>query len=309
MRHWKQIVSVLCLVCMTLLLTMPAAALSSKDAAHAYPIHKDNCGLYDVEGNLPENEAAELTQKIRDTAEELQMYVAVVIVGKETPFSGDSAVERYADDAYDELFNQEYGVNTDGVLLVVNNSTQYGYISTCGMGQFYYTNSDDSNRVDDMLVAMHSALVAGDYPQVVEQFCQQLVQYKNQGVPKGYYTYNSGSKTYMYLDDNGKLIEADRLPFKWGWWIFIASIVGAGVALVVYFSIKSQYKFKTTPSPTTYVCHNKVKMDVQTDTFLREYTTKTKIETSSGGGGGRSGGGSSHHSSGGSSHGGGGRHR
>ena len=81
------------------------------------------------------------------------------------------------------------------------------------------------------------------------------------------------------------------------------------MALVVYFSIKSQYKFKTTPSPTTYVCHNKVKMDVQTDTFLREYTTKTKIETSSGGGGGRSGGGSSHHSSGGSSHGGGGRHR
>ena len=53
MRHWKQIVSVLCLVCMTLLLTMPAAALSSKDADHAYPIHKDNCGLYDVEGNLP----------------------------------------------------------------------------------------------------------------------------------------------------------------------------------------------------------------------------------------------------------------
>ena len=306
MRHWKQIVSVLCLVCMTLLLTMPAAALSSKDAAHAYPIHKDNCGLYDVEGNLPESEAAELTQKIRDTAEELQMYVAVVIVGKETPFSGDSAVERFADDAYDEMFNQEYGVNTDGVLLVVNNSTQYDYISTCGMGQFYYTNSDDSNRVDDMLVAMHSALVAGDYPRVVEQFCQQLVQYKNQGVPKGYYTYDSGS---LYLDDNGKLIEADRLPFKWGWWIFIASIVGAGVALVVYFSIKSQYKFKTTPSPTTYVCHNKVKMDVQTDTFLREYTTKTKIETSSGGGGGRSGGGSSHHSSGGSSHGGGGRHR
>ena len=174
MRHWKQIVSVLCLVCMTLLLTMPAAALSSKDADHAYPIHKDNCGLYDVEGNLPEDEAAELTQKIRDTAEELQMYVAVVIVGEETPFSGDSAVERYADDAYDELFNQEYGVNTDGVLLVVNNSTQYDYISTCGMGQFYYTNSDDSNRVDDMLVAMHSALVAGDYPQVVEQFCQQL---------------------------------------------------------------------------------------------------------------------------------------
>ena len=196
-----------------------------------------------------------------------------------------------------------------GDLLVVNNSTQYDYISTCGMGQFYYTNSDDSNRVDDMLVAMHSALVAGDYPQVVEQFCQQLVQYKNQGVPKGYYTYNSGSKTYMYLDDNGKLIGADRLPFEWGLWIFIASIVGAGVALVVYFSIKSQYKFKTTPSPTTYVCHNKVKMDVQTDTFLREYTTKTKIETSSGGGGGRSGGGSSHHSSEGSSHGGGGRHR
>ena len=308
MRHWKRFVSVLCLVCMTLLLTMPAAALSSKDAAHAYPIHKDNCGLYDVEGDLLEDEAAELTQKIRDTAEELQMYVAVVIVGEETPFSGDSAVQRYADDAYDELFNQEYGVNTDGVLLLVNNSTQYDYISTCGMGQFYYTNSDEDNRVDDMLVTMHSALVDGDYPQVVDQFCRQLVQYKNQGVPDGYYTYNSGSKTYMYLDDNGKLIEADRLPFEWGLWIFIASVVGIGVALVVYFSIKSQYKFKATPSPTTYVCHNKVKMDVQTDTFLREYTTKTKIETPSGGGS-RSGGGSSHHSSGGSSHGGGGRHR
>jgi len=38
---------------------------------------------------------------LRDTADKIDMYLAVVIVGKETNFSSDYAVECYADDYYD----------------------------------------------------------------------------------------------------------------------------------------------------------------------------------------------------------------
>lgn len=310
MKHWKRMISALCLGCMALFLAMPVSAASSKDAAHAYPAHADNCGLYVLDGSVDtgDEKLAAADQKIRDTAETLQMYVAVVIVGSETSFSSDSAVTRFADDTYDELFNVDHGVNTDGVLLLINNSTQYDYISTCGMGQFYYTNAKD-NRVDQILETMHGDLVAGDYPAVVDSFCQQLVQYKNEGVPKGYYTYDAGTETYMYLDENGRIVESDRLPYNWTKGILISLVGGAAVGLIAFVCIKSRYKFKASAAPTNYVCGNQTKLQVQTDTFLREYTTKTKIESSSGGGGGRSGGGSSHHSSGGSSHGGGGRHR
>ena len=309
MKHWKRIMAVLCLACMTLLLTLPVHATAEQDAAHAYPTHADKCGVYDMQEELDSYTLTALSQLVQDTAKELQMYVAVIIVGPETPFSSDGAVARYADDAYDAMFNVDYGVNTDGVLLLVNNSTQYDYISTCGMGQFYYSNSSDNDRIQAILDAMHSDLVAGNYDGIVSTFCQQLTYNRNADIPEDYYTYDPDTGTYLYLDKSGNIVEADRLPYDWGSGILISCLVGGVVGVIAYFAIKSQYKFKASASPTNYICGNKTNMQVQNDTFLREYTTKTKIETSSGGGGSRSGGGSSHRSSGGSSHGGGGRHR
>ena len=48
MKHWKRIMAVLCLACMTLLLTLPVHATAEQDAAHAYPTHADKCGVYDL---------------------------------------------------------------------------------------------------------------------------------------------------------------------------------------------------------------------------------------------------------------------
>lgn len=82
-------------------------------------------------------------------------------------------------------------------------------------------------------------------------------------------------------------------------------VIGLIAALITFFAVKSHYKFKSALSPTTYINRKNLVFHNQYDHFVREYTTKVKIESSSGGGGGSRGGGG--RSSGG--HGGGGRHR
>ena len=83
-------------------------------------------------------------------------------------------------------------------------------------------------------------------------------------------------------------------------------MVSSIIALIVGLCIRSKYKFKKSLNPTNYICQNDSKFLESSDTFLRQYTTKTRIQSSSGGGGG---GGGHSHSSGGHSHGGGGHHR
>ena len=84
---------------------------------------------------------------------------------------------------------------------------------------------------------------------------------------------------------------------------FIAFIIGLITSLITKSCIKSHYKFKSSASPDVYVSQQKSNFNVQTDTFLRTHTTKTKIQSDSGT---RSGGGGHSHSGG---HGGGGSHR
>ncbi len=84
--------------------------------------------------------------------------------------------------------------------------------------------------------------------------------------------------------------------------LLFALPAGAVAAIIYYFSIKSTYKFKASMNPNVYVSSEDTRFVRREDRFIRTYTTKTKIETSSGGGHGGGGGG-------GGGHGGGGSHR
>lgn len=282
-------------------------------AARQYPEYIDNIGIYDEQDILSDDEEEALSSTIRETADRIDMYVAVVIVGPETYLSSDYDVMAYADDYYDKLFNSgplDEEEDTDGILLLINNSTKYDWITTSGTGQIYFTNDPDNNKVDGIFDDIWDAMLDGDYAEVVRDFCRSIEYYHDEGYSSSDYTYLPG-KGYGIIKD-GMLVWQDAPPKNYMMWLlFILASAGIGivVAIVVFFAVKSSYKFKSAVNPTSYVCGNNSQLHISTDTFLREHTSKVRMQSSSGGGGGRSGGGRSHRSSGGRSRGGGGRRR
>ena len=122
-----------------------------------------------------------------------------------------------------------------------------------------------------------------------------------------YYVYDDVYNEYYYVKD-GKLAASSRRPY-----VSMESVLGMTgggfvigliVALITFFAVKTHYKFKSALAPTAYVNRKNLTFHNQYDRFVRQYTSRVRIESSSGGGGGGGGGG---RSSGG--HGGGGRHR
>ncbi|MDE5564948.1 MAG: hypothetical protein K2I93_07310, partial [Oscillospiraceae bacterium] len=144
----------------------------------------------------------------------------------------------------------------------------------------------------------------------VLRFAELTEYYYDKGVPDKYYYYDTAYGKYYHVDTQGTIVATSRKPYiDWGEVIlveFMALVVGIIAALIVFLAVKSRYKFKSSLSPTTYVNKKMVQFNQQYDRFVRTYTKKVYIDSSSGGshGGGGHGGG---HSSGG--HGGGGHHR
>lgn len=292
------------------------SAPQAASAERVFEDCKEACGLYDLEDVIPDQEEDALHAEITALSNELDIYVAVVIAGTETIWenAGDSTIQSMADEFYDELFNPQSDVDTDGILLLINDVTYYDYLSTSGAAQLYFTNSEADDRVYDLLGALSPDLKAGDYAGAVSLFCDLARSCWEQGIPSGYYVYDDDRGQYGY-EAEGALCWSESLPFRylysWTGNFLRWTILGAIVAVICYFMIKRHYRFKTAPNPTSYVCQNKTEFRARTDTFLRTHTSKTRINTNSGGGGGGGsrGGGRSHSSSGGHSHGGGGRHR
>lgn len=291
---------------------LPVASLSAS-AARPYPEYKENIGFYDIQGVVDDEDEAELTALIREAADEIDMYVAVVIIGPETPLTFDSEVIAYADQLYTDMFNSgPVGVeeDTDGILLLINNATKYDFITTSGIGQIYFSNDPDNDRINMIFDDIWDAMLDGNYKRVVRDFCDSICYYYDKGYSHSDYVYEPG-KGYGMIE-NGVLVWKDAPPKDYTVWLFVSlCCAGAGLitAICVYFGVQSSYKFKKSLNPTNYICNSESVMHESSDNFLREYTSKVRIQSSSSsGGGGRSGGGRSR-SSGGRSRGGGGRRR
>lgn len=307
-NKWKWMTGLLiagfCMVSMTL----PAAAYQEEKA--------DNIWLCDEANSLTEDEFDYLVTCLQDTSDYTGMNIGVWVGGEPLGYGEESTI-RFCDDNYD----QQFGINTDGVFLYIDMSGEsdlFDYLSTSGMGQFYYTNSDDNNRVHEMIVGIESHLPRGneDVSQAIIRLCTDMELYYDVGVPEGYYTYNSDNGEYLY-SENGKvksvyqyedLPEECRNPASWGSIILTAVVAGILAFVISLLVIRFRYRFKSPGDMRNYLESGRVRMTFQEDRFLRQSRTRTRIESSSGGGGG-GGGGSSHSSSGGGSHGGGGGHR
>lgn len=262
--------------------------------------------LWEERTYLTEEEHDECLDALQAAADRTGMNVAVILGSKHR---SDSATETLTKNTYLELF----GEHSDGLIYYVDldGIEPYDYIATRGMGQFYYTNSNDYDRISAMFSTLNNYLYpvgSEDVEGLLYEFASLVEYYYDAGVPdERYYVYDDVWNCYLYLED-GEILRSARKPYiDWDHVIFMG-LCGAGIGLVIaaitYFGVKSRYKFKSSLSPTAYVNRKNVIYHQQYDNYIRTYTRKVKIESSSGGGGGGGGGG---FSSGG--FGGGGNHR
>lgn len=265
--------------------------------------------IFDEGNRLSEEEFSECYERLQQAADLTNMNV-VVILGKD--YRSDITIESMADSTYDQLYPKA----SDGVCLYLDLSGvahPYDYISTSGMGQFYYTNSSKSNRIEQMHYAIDKYLYPvgmEDVSGALHEFAVQLENYYDVGIPEEYYYYDDEYHKYYHVE-NGEIIETARKPYHDVERLWLGGILGllTGIMIACFTkgSIKAKYRFIYTLSPTRYLNKKTVQYTQQSDRFIRERTTKTHIPSDSGS---RSGGGyssSGGHSSGG--HGGGGHHR
>ena len=240
--------------------------------------------LYDYSKLLTEEEAQEIETLSRETADRIQMDIVIVTTDDD---EGKSPMD-YADDFYD--YNGfGYGEYKYGILLYINMTTRDIWISTTGNLRKYV---DDVNQVklrDDVT----SYLSAGAYYDAFIEFITETENYINAGIPNYEYVYDPATDSNIQNDGyvNYKVF-------------LVAGVAGLIVALITVIVVIRRYKFHSVPTAANYIDRKDTFFREKNDTFLREHTTRIKIETDSGSGGGFSGGSSSHHSSSGSSHGG-----
>lgn len=305
---WKWTAAVLAAGICTCNFAFPAVSAKTEDSS-------SNVYLCDEGDFLSDAEFQAAMDELQEAADKSGMYVALWIGDSVIGNDSDADTIAFCDDTYEDLF----GINTDGVFLYLDMSgapSLFDYLSTSGKGQFYYTDSEDYNRVGTIIQEVEEHLPRGeeDLPAAIHSFCYNLEYYADQGVPTDkYYTYNKDTGKYLIMQDD-QVQEVSELPkeytatLSWGTIIVIAIVIGLITGISSLLSIRKRYQFKTAGSMQNYLITNDVQYLQRTDRYLRTYTSRTKISSESSGGGG-GGGGSSHSSSSGGSHGGGGGHR
>ena len=308
----KRLFSVFAAVCFLLLFALPVSA------ERQYENCIENCKLYDPDGMFTDLQQQELSELIRQTSDDTDLYVGVYVMNGSGSEMSTYECDGFSDDKYGELFNPQYGVDTDGILLFLNmdmhdgSTSRYMHITTCGMGKLYFTDDPDNDRLNRMIDHIEELLPSGseNMEAAVTAFCQDVKSYQSKGAPRHAYSRDRYTGTYYYEKD-GKLVSSNTLPLSYrinyGVGLVVGAVCAALTALISYAVIRSRYKFTKSVAASNYVSDNETQFYQRDDMFIRTHTTKTRIDTDRSGGGGGFGGGGSSHMSGGHSYGGGGR--
>ena len=98
--------------------------------------------LYDEGERLSAAEFSACEARLKQASDVTGMNIAVILGVKDR---SDLTIETTATETYKELF----GARTDGLIYYMDlkGSHPYDYIATSGLGQFYYTNDRQSDRI------------------------------------------------------------------------------------------------------------------------------------------------------------------
>lgn len=255
--------------------------------------HDDSCVyaqtvyVRDDASLLSETEVADLTDEAEYFASQAQWNIGIAT----TADAGDKDSEAYADDLYDEW----YGIDTDGLLLLIDMDHRNYYLSTSGEAIYYITDA----RLEHILDDGYDPISQAQYYETFSVMLSDIEAYYQDGVPEGAYSYNrdTGEKEYYYGRFHLTQME-----------ILIAIAVGAAAAAVTMIVIRGKYQLKWGKYSYNFHRFGSTHFTERTDKFRTQMVTHHHISRDNGGG--SNGGGSrstTHTSSSGGSHGGGGR--
>lgn len=226
-----------------------------------------------------------LLEKAQQLSDKTGFNIIIVVSDDIGSPKTDSHVIAYADDIYDDLC----GINTDGVLLLINNDTKYDWISTSGSAINYLSDP----RIDSIYDTITPELKDGNYGQAAYYFLYKVETYYDLG--------KANSQTELF----GLEIDPDAIIG----FVVVFGFIPIIVTIAVYGANARQYKLAK-PSTAVYMVKNSLYFIQNTDTYIGTNVQRTYSPRSSGSSGhGGSHHSSTHHSSSGGRHGGGGRHR
>lgn len=202
-------------------------------------------------------------------AEKTGMNIVIFI----TDDIGTDKSDRHVVDLADDTYEQYCGINTDGILLLINCDTKCDHISTSGKGINYY--SDD--RLDSIFASIDGDLRDGNYAQAAYDFVVYAESWYDRGM--------DNHQTEIF----GKEVEPSAFVFGIGRLAIFAFIIGS----VIFAYYSKQFKLEK-PNTRNYVLNNSLAFDTKTDVFVENVTTRVYSPRSSSSSGHHS---SSHHSS------------
>ncbi|MBR4628404.1 MAG: TPM domain-containing protein [Ruminococcus sp.] len=256
--------------------------------------------LYDTADLFDSTQEKELRKEIIACSEELEMNIIVYI---NDVYRSDEEVEDFTANYYDRCAGEEY---TDGVIMYIDiSSNAYDYLSCSGKAGIIY-----GGKIEDIFDYYAAKRPSSQYAPDPEKFCETVTHFCNamrkfnDNYEQADFAYEKDEENGIYFFNyKGKFYVTDySAPGSRRIRLECIFILGLVLYTILYLSIKKKYKFKDKTNPSIYVANGQTNFKEKSDTFIRVYTTKHKIESSSSGGGHRSGGG---HSGG---HVGGGRH-
>ncbi len=264
------------------------SSFAEESGASYGEISEGSAELCDLDDSLSETEEEALLEIMRETVEAAGFSVCIVITDDIGSPKTDRQTIDYADVYYEELC----GVDTDGILLLINNDTKYDWISTSGSCIHLFTDA----RIDAMFDQFYGELQDGEYFSACLAFCGEVEYYAKKGYD--FSGEHSSGQTEFYSDASDFTLNPGLLFFV---------LFGTVFAVVIFVStVSSRYSLKAQKGAGSYVLRDSLLFSENKDVFIRTYVTR---HTVSSGSSGRSGHSSTHRSSGGGRHGGGGRHR
>lgn len=239
-------------------------------------------------GFLTTDQIEELQAKIDEIKTNYTLDTVIVF----TDNTHGKSSHAYADDYYD--YN-DYGIDDEysGILMLVNMQDREVWISTTGRAIRIFTDA----RIEKMVNNVTSSLSNKNYFMACNIFIDDVINYTKAGVPSNQYSVDRDpSLNYYnpsYKQKVGRMVKSV--------YVYIIALV---VSLLATFIVTRSSKGDVTISNKTYEEGGSFVLNQNTDQYLTEKTTRTKIQSeSSGGSSGRS---STHRGSSGRSHGGGG---
>lgn len=296
---------IISMISLLMLLSLSMTAFAYYD----YSGGKRTSLLIDDADLVPDSSEAELLGRLEDISNSNACEVAILTVNS----TDGKDITSFADDYYDyEGFG--YGINDDGLILVVDMGYREFAISTYGTAIDIFTDYN-LGLLEDAFV---SYLSEGEYYNAFSAFITKcdgvFTDYK-------YYIENGQNDNFYNSDDEyyyndeffisgnnnvNSITSSDMFSVKW---IITALVIGIIIAFIYTSTLKSKLKtVHSKPSAKDYVVPGSLQITQQRDIFIHssvKRVPKPKNNSSSRSGGSSFGGGSStHRSSSGRSHGG-----